>query len=59
MHLANIFDDTRSFVLSGNKATQTAATAAAAAPKKEFTAAEQNACSLDAMMNGGECEACQ
>ena len=27
--------------------------------KKQYTAAEQNACSLEAMMNGGECEACQ
>jgi ribonucleoside-diphosphate reductase alpha chain len=30
-----------------------------AAPKKEYTEAEVKACSLDAMMNGGECEACQ
>jgi ribonucleoside-diphosphate reductase alpha chain len=28
-------------------------------PKKEFTAAEKNACSIEAMRNGGECEACQ
>ena len=27
--------------------------------KKQFTAAEVQACSLDAMLNGGECEACQ
>ncbi len=27
--------------------------------KKEFTDAEKQACSLDAMLNGGECEACQ
>ncbi len=27
--------------------------------KKEFTAAEKQACSIDAMINGGECEACQ
>jgi ribonucleoside-diphosphate reductase alpha chain len=27
--------------------------------KKEYTDAEVKACSLDAMMNGGECEACQ
>ncbi|MGA0899846.1 MAG: ribonucleoside-diphosphate reductase subunit alpha [Luteolibacter sp.] len=27
--------------------------------KKQFTEAEKNACSLEAMMNGGECEACQ
>jgi ribonucleoside-diphosphate reductase alpha chain len=31
----------------------------ASAPKKEFTAAEKNACSIEAMRNGGECEACQ
>ena len=30
-----------------------------AAPKKEYTDAEVKACSLEAMMNGGECEACQ
>ena len=29
------------------------------APKKQYTEAEAKACSLDAMMNGGECEACQ
>ena len=28
-------------------------------PKKEYTEAEKQACSLDAMMNGGTCEACQ
>jgi ribonucleoside-diphosphate reductase alpha chain len=33
--------------------------AAADAPKKEFSDAEKQACSLDAMINGGECEACQ
>ncbi|MBT8038468.1 MAG: hypothetical protein KJO21_13095, partial [Verrucomicrobiae bacterium] len=27
--------------------------------KKEYTQAEQQACSIDAMINGGECEACQ
>ena len=27
--------------------------------KKEYTPAEQQACSIDAMINGGECEACQ
>ena len=27
--------------------------------KKAFTPAQAQACSLDAMMNGGECEACQ
>ncbi|NQY31586.1 MAG: ribonucleoside-diphosphate reductase subunit alpha [Coraliomargarita sp.] len=30
-----------------------------AASKKEYTEAEVKACSLEAMMNGGECEACQ
>ncbi|NCG08084.1 MAG: ribonucleoside-diphosphate reductase subunit alpha [Verrucomicrobia bacterium] len=34
-------------------------TAPAAEPKQEFTEAEKQACSLDAMINGGECEACQ
>lgn len=29
------------------------------AAKKEYTEAEVKACSLEAMMNGGECEACQ
>ena len=36
----------------------TAATAAAAG-KKVYTEAEKNACSIDAMRNGGTCEACQ
>ena len=27
--------------------------------KKEYTDAQKQACSLDAMLNGGECEACQ
>ena len=40
----------------GVMATQTAATAAEA---KTFTAEEKNACSIDAMLNGGTCEACQ
>ena len=40
----------------GHMATQTAATAAA---NKEYTEAQKNACSIDAMLNGGECEACQ
>jgi ribonucleoside-diphosphate reductase alpha chain len=47
----------------GHMATQTATTAAsnlaAATAKREFTAEEKMVCSLDAMMNGGECEACQ
>lgn len=30
-----------------------------AEPKKEFTEAERQACSIDAMRNGGTCEACQ
>ncbi len=29
------------------------------AVKREFTAEEKNACSIEAMRNGGECEACQ
>ncbi len=29
------------------------------APKKEYTIEERAACSLDAMLNGGECESCQ
>jgi ribonucleoside-diphosphate reductase alpha chain len=28
-------------------------------PKKEYTAEEKNACSIEAMRNGGTCEACQ
>ena len=28
-------------------------------PEKEYTEAQAGACALDAMMNGGECEACQ
>jgi ribonucleoside-diphosphate reductase alpha chain len=31
----------------------------AAGGPKQFTEAEKNACSLDAMLNGGTCEACQ
>ena len=31
----------------------------AAPEKKVFTEAEKNACSIEAMMNGGTCEACQ
>ena len=33
--------------------------APAPAAKKEYTAAEKTACSIEAMRNGGECEACQ
>jgi ribonucleoside-diphosphate reductase alpha chain len=40
----------------GVMATQTAATAATA---KSYSDAEKNACSIDAMLNGGTCEACQ
>lgn len=36
-----------------------AETPQAAAQEKEYTAEEVKACSLDAMLNGGECEACQ
>ncbi len=32
---------------------------AVVAPKREFTEEEKNACSIDAMRNGGTCEACQ
>ncbi|MGJ8676067.1 MAG: ribonucleoside-diphosphate reductase subunit alpha [Akkermansiaceae bacterium] len=32
---------------------------ASAAAAKQYTAAEKNACSIEAMMNGEECEACQ
>ena len=39
----------------GVMATQTAATAGA----KTYTAEEKNACSIDAILNGGTCEACQ
>ena len=39
----------------GVMATQTAAAAAGA----KFSAEEKNACSIDAMLNGGTCEACQ
>ena len=42
----------------GVMATQPAATATAA-EAKTFTAEEKNACSIDAMLNGGTCEACQ
>ena len=31
----------------------------AGAPKKTYTAVEKTACSIEAMRNGGECEACQ
>ncbi|NWK57519.1 ribonucleoside-diphosphate reductase subunit alpha [Verrucomicrobiaceae bacterium N1E253] len=31
----------------------------ASGQKKQYTEAEKNACSIDAMLNGGECEACQ
>ncbi|MEO0794068.1 MAG: ribonucleoside-diphosphate reductase subunit alpha [Verrucomicrobiota bacterium] len=31
----------------------------AEAPKKEYSEEEKTACSIDAMLNGGECEACQ
>jgi ribonucleoside-diphosphate reductase alpha chain len=41
----------------GVMATQTAATAANAA--REYSDAEKNSCSLEAMLNGGTCEACQ
>lgn len=43
----------------GVMAAQTATTAASNAAAKTFTAEQKMACSLEAMMNGGECEACQ
>lgn len=43
----NIKKDTRGAIANGNE------------PKKQYTEAEVAACSLDAMLNGGECEACQ
>ena len=33
--------------------------ASSSAPKREFTATEKTACSIEAMKNGEECEACQ
>ena len=48
------FDTTVPFNGTTDVVTQTAR-----APKKEFTAAEKTACSIEAMRNGGECEACQ
>ncbi len=44
--------ETRGAVASAPDSAQTS-------PKKQFTAAEVKACSLEAMMNGEECEACQ
>ena len=38
---------------------QVKADAATAAAKKTYTAEEKTACSIEAMRNGGECEACQ
>jgi len=38
---------------------QVKADAATAAAKKSYTAEEKTACSIEAMRNGGECEACQ
>jgi hypothetical protein len=32
---------------------------ATATAAREYSDAEKNACSIDAMMNGGTCEACQ
>jgi ribonucleoside-diphosphate reductase alpha chain len=36
-----------------------AGTTGPAAAPKQYTAEEKNACSIDAMLNGGTCEACQ
>lgn len=41
------------------EAGEAATSNASADAKKEYTEAEIKACSLDAMLNGGECEACQ
>ena len=41
------------------KATVSVTKAEAEPEKKAFTEAEKNACSIDAMLNGGTCEACQ
>jgi ribonucleoside-diphosphate reductase alpha chain len=41
-------------VKKGQRGVMATATAA-----REYSDAEKNACSIDAMMNGGTCEACQ
>ena len=43
----------------GHAGTAEAAAAAATTPKKEYTQEQKLACSIEAMRNGGECEACQ
>ncbi len=43
----------------GHAGAAEAAAAAATTPKKEYTAEQKLACSIEAMRNGGECEACQ
>jgi hypothetical protein len=47
---------TTQFALSSVGSAKEDATAPGA---KTFTAEEKNACSIDAMLNGGTCEACQ
>ena len=44
---------------AGDAGRAAVAAAAAGAEKKTFTAAEKLACSIEAMRNGEECEACQ
>ena len=44
---------------AGGTAETAAAVAAAPTPKKEYTAEQKNACSIEAMRNGEICEACQ
>ncbi len=42
-----------------DSATASSAAMPATSEKREYTAAEKTACSIEAMRNGGECEACQ
>jgi ribonucleoside-diphosphate reductase alpha chain len=61
--------ETRGIVAQGDEAVVTPSPAdtgdtvspipGAAAAKRTYTEAEVKACSLDAMLNGGTCEACQ
>ncbi len=44
---------------TGETKAETATRDAATAAKKTYTEAEKNACSIEAMRNGGTCEACQ
>ncbi len=62
---AKHFDTTAPFVTGDVTAPPMSMTPSAsglapqASPKREYTAAEKTACSIEAMRNGGECEACQ